>query len=277
MNISKIAVGTNLFGYGKRQEFGIESLLKCKEKMPDQIDLFNLQFKNEKDLREQEGFTTLKCLEKTSKEVCNGDRGLPITREMFDKLADLGYEYFCFINSDIIVTPNFFKEIENNKNYDAYISSRLAIEGDNVKDLNFEIKLNDPTSLVKNSHYQVSGFDTFTINTMWWKKNHNLFPEYVYAVVYWDTHYATILLKNGNTFMQNKKPTIFHIIHEDASSAQCTEFTYNQSTFYNHYREDFDRWHRYFFNVLIKRGVEQNYLYPHKNELELEKIYFKGL
>jgi hypothetical protein len=273
--MSKIAVGTNLFGYSSRQEFGIQSLLKCKEKMPDQIDLFNLQFKNEKDLREQEGFTTLKCLEKTSKDVCNGDRGLPIIREMFDCLADLNYDYFCFINSDIIVSLNFFKELENNKGYDAYIGSRLAIEGENIKDLNFEIRLNDSTSPVKNSHYQVSGFDTFTINTKWWRKNCNLFPEYVYAVVYWDTHYATLLLKNGNTFMQNKKPTIFHIIHEDASSAQCTEFNYNQNTFYNNHREDFDRWHYYFFNVLVKRGVEQNYLHPFKNELELEKQYFK--
>ena len=75
--------------------------------------------------------------------------------------------------------------------------------------------------------------------------------------------------------MQNKKPTLFHIIHEDASSAQCSEFTYNQSTFYNNYREDFNRWHYYFFNVLVKRGVEQNYLHPFKNELELEKQYFK--
>ena len=98
---------------------------------------------------------------------------------------------------------------------------------------------------------------------------------YIYAVVYWDTHYATLLLKNANTYMQNKTPSIFHIIHEDASSQQCAEFAYNQGTFYNNYREDFDRWHRYFFEVLVKRGVENNFLYPFKNEVELEQKYFK--
>jgi len=273
--MKKIAVGTNLFGHGSRQNFGIQSLLKCKKKFPNFIDLFNLQFANEKDLREQEGFTTLKCLKKTSKDICNGDRGLPIVKEMFDSLANLNYDYFCFINSDIIVSTKFFEELLQNQGFNAYVGSRLAIEGDNIKDLNFEIKINDPASIVKNSHYQVSGFDAFTINSKWWKKNHNLFPEYVYAVVYWDTHYATTFLKNTNTYMQNKKPTLFHIIHKDVSSDQCTEFTHNQNIFYVKHREDFDRWHYYFFNVLIKRGVDKNYVYPLPNELELEKIFFK--
>lgn len=273
--MSKIAVGTNLFGNCKRQDFGIQSLLKCKSVLGDSIDLFNVQFADSKDLREQEGFTTLKSLKLTSNNVCGGTRGLPIVHEIFDVLADQGYDYFCFVNSDIILTPLFFKEIFNNPNREAYIGSRLAIEGDNVKDLSFEIKLNDPTSIVKNSHYQVSGFDTFVISSKWWKQNRDKFPLYVYAVVYWDTHYATLLLKNANTYMQNKTPTLFHIIHEDASSQQCAEFAYNQGTFYNNYREDFERWHRYFFGVLVKRGVENNFLYPLENEIELEQKYFK--
>lgn len=273
--MSKIAVGTNLFGNGKRQDFGIQSLLKCKTVMGDSIDLFNLQFADGKDLREHENFKTLKALKLTSKDVCDGSRGLPIIREMFDVLADLGYDYFCFVNSDIILTPKFFREISNNQGYESYLGSRLAIEGDNITDLNFEIKLNDPTSVVKNSHYQISGFDTFVISSKWWKQNREKFPPYVYAVVYWDTHYATLFLKNAKTYMQNKTPTLFHIIHEDASSQQCAEFAYNQGTFYNNYREDFDRWHRYFFEVLVKRGVENNFLYPFENEVELEQKYFK--
>lgn len=273
----KIAVGTNLFGTGSRQELGIQSLIKCKEILNNKIDLFNLQFEDGKDLREHKEFKTLRVLCKTSNDVCNGTRSLPIVKEMFDRLSHLGYDYFCFVNSDIIVTPKFFQEIYENPNYDAYIGSRLAIEGDNVKDLNIEIKLNDPLSPVKNSHFQVSGFDTFTISSKWWSSNRELFPEYVYAVVYWDTHYATLLLRNGNTYMQNKKPTIFHIIHEDASSAQCVEFSYNQDTFHKNHHDDFVRWHRYLFNVLLKRGVATNYLFPLKNELELEKEYFKIL
>jgi hypothetical protein len=273
----KIAVGINIFKESFRQSLCIESLIKCKQSLPDTIDLYNLQFFDGRDLTEHKDFKTLKCLKKTSTELCNGTRGLPITKEMFDCLAELGYEYFCFINSDIIVSLNFFKEILDNPGHDAYIASRLAIEGNNIKDLNFEIKLNDPTSHIKNSHYQVSGFDCYTINSKWWKTNRHLFPEYVYAVIYWDTHYATLLLKNGNTYMQNKKPTIFHIIHGDDSSAQCPELLHNQNTFYHNHREDFDRWHRYFFGVLVKRGEDKNFLYPFANEVELEKIYFKQI
>lgn len=268
----KIAVGTNLFGTCFRQSLGIQSLLKCKELLGDQIDLFNVQFADGKDLTEHEGLQTLRCLKTTSKDVCGGQRELPIVREIFDELANLGYDYFCFVNSDIIVTPKFFKEIFNNK-HEAYIASRLAIEGD-IKDLNFTIVINDSKSQVKNSHYQVSGFDAFTIQTSWWKQNRLLFPEYVFAVVYWDTHYATLLLKHADTYMQNKTPTIFHIIHEDKSSAQCVEFFYNQSTFAKKHPEDFNLWHRYFYEVLATRpGV--NFVTPHTNELQLQNIYFK--
>ncbi len=268
----KIAVGTNLFGECFRQTLGTQSLLKCKNKFGDKIDLFNLQFEDGRDLKEVEGLKTLRCLKRTSKNDLEGDKHLPIVKDMFDELAALGYDYFCLVNSDIIVSYKFFEEIFSEE-HEAYIGSRLAIEGD-IRDLNFEIKLNDETSPVRNSHYQVSGFDTFTIKTDWWKANRDLFPEYVYAVVYWDTHYATLLLKNADTMMQNKFPTLFHIIHEDKSSARIKEYFYNENIFSKNYPQDFEMWHRYFFGVLVKRPG-QNFLTPHPNELELQKIYFK--
>ena len=273
--MSKIAVATNLFGTCPRQSLGIQSLIKCKESLGDSIDIFNIQFANGKDLTEHEGLTTLRCLKQTSKDVCSGGRELPIVREMFDCLADLGYDYFCFINSDIIVTPKFFKEIFENK-HEAYIASRLAIEGD-INDLNFSITINSDKGSVRNSHYQVSGFDGFTIKSTWWKKNRLLFPEYIFAVVYWDTHYATLLLKNADTYMQNKTPTLFHVIHEDKSSTQCAEFNYNQDTFSKSYPADFNLWHRFLFEVLLKRGVHNNYVYPLKNEVKLQQLYFKNI
>ena len=52
----KIAVGTNLFGTCTRQDLGIKSLLKCKEILGDQIDLFNklLSSTKRKVVREKE-------------------------------------------------------------------------------------------------------------------------------------------------------------------------------------------------------------------------------
>lgn len=270
----KIAVATNLFGTCPRQSLGIQSLLKCKEIIGDRIDLFNIQFEDGRDLTEYDGLTTLKCLKKTSKDVCNGSRKLPIIREMFDCLADLGYDYFCFINSDILVTPKFFNEIFENI-HEAYVASRLAIEG-NITNLSFSIQINSNEGDVKNSHYQVSGFDGFTIKSSWWQENRLLFPEYIFAVVYWDTHYATLLLKNADTYMQNKIPTLFHIIHEDKSSTKCEEFIHNEDTFSKRYSEDFNLWHRFLFEVLLKRGVHNNYVYPINKEIELQQLYFKS-
>ena len=268
----KIAVGTNIFGDCNRQSLGIKSLLKCKSKFSDKIDLFNLQFEDGRDLKEVEGLKTLHCLKHTSKNTIGGDKHLPMVREMFDTLAVLGYDYFCLVNSDIIVSYKFFEEIFE-KEHDAYVGSRLAIEGD-ITDINLNFQLNDETSPVRNSHYQVSGFDAFTIKTEWWNKNRKIFPNYVYAVVYWDTHYATLLLKNADTKMQNKFPTLFHIIHEDKSSNKIKEFYHNENIFSKEYSSDFQRWHNYFFNVLVKRPGK-NFVTPHSNELELQKIYFK--
>ena len=271
----KLALGTNAFGNCPRQELGLKSLLKCAEKFPDNIDLFNIQFENGKDLREVDGFKTLYTLKKTSNDVCSGGRELPLVSEMFDSLAELGYDYFCFINSDILVSPKFFNEIFSMER-ESYIASRLAIEGD-IKDLDFSITLNSPAGEVRNSHYQVSGFDAFTIKSNWWKSNRELFPDYVYAVVYWDTHYATILLKHSDALMQNKNPSIFHIIHPDKSSEQCEEFIYNQSLFYDKHRDDFDLWHRYLYQVLLARGIQNNFLNVGPNEENLQIKYFKNL
>lgn len=74
----KIAVGTNLFGQNKAQDLALQSLIKCKQRYPDNIDLYNIQFENGKDLTEHPEFKTLRCLKRTSKEVCGGTRELPI-------------------------------------------------------------------------------------------------------------------------------------------------------------------------------------------------------
>ena len=96
----KIAVGTNIFGDCNRQSLGIKSLLKCKAKFEDKIDLFNIQFEDGRDLKEAEGFKTLYCLKRTSKNSIGGEKHLPMVREMFDSLAELGYDYFCFLQQD---------------------------------------------------------------------------------------------------------------------------------------------------------------------------------
>jgi hypothetical protein len=80
--------------------------------------------------------------------------------------------------------------------------------------------------------------------------------------------------KYGNCDFCNKwPPMLFHIMHEEVSSHQSPELDYNKNLLWNINKKDCDTWHKYLFEVLLKReGV--NYWTPFPNEEELEKKYF---
>lgn len=261
----KIAFGLNLFGRTKRVDLAIESYLKIKQKYPNNIDLYNIQFKDTAIKgRDHTAFKPLRTMNKSSKDYIVGEskRTIPMLRELFDSLAALDYEYFCFTNDDIILSDRYFSFVFNT-NYDCYPASRLAIH-----DIN---SLNDP---ITNEHYQVAGFDTFCIRTNWWKKNRDKFPNYILGTPPWDVHYATLCMKYGNSTLCNKwPPPSFHIIHGDEAHNDSPELRYNNSLFWQPYKFDSDMWHNYLFTVLLRREGD-NYCTPFPNEEELEKQFF---
>jgi hypothetical protein len=263
----KIALGVNLYSHNNRTDLAIESYLKIKNKFKDNIDLYNIQFKNEtQEFRNHSYFSLYRCLTESSKNYIVGDskKILPMTKECFDRMSELNYEYFIFTNDDIIVSDRYINFILNT-DYDCWPASRLAISP--IK------KLSD--IVVADNHYQVAGFDTFCIKTIWWKNNSYQFPSYVLGHPCWDVHYATLCMKLGNSTLCNKwPPPTFHQIHNsDWKDAPCPETDYNYNVFWKPYKFDSDMWHNYLFNVLLKRpGI--NYCQPHSNELELEKKYF---
>lgn len=262
----KIAFGVNLFGNNIRNDLAIQSFLKIKKKYSN-IDLYNIQFKDTSiNFRDSKEFSILRCLDKSSKNYITGasKKVLPMTKDCFDGLADLNYDYFIFTNDDIIVSDRYINFILNS-NYDCYPASRLAISP--IESLN--------DIVVADNHYQVAGFDTFCIKTSWWKKYRDSFPNYVLGHPVWDVHYATLCMKLGNSTLCNKwPPPTFHQIHDsDWKNTPCPETEYNYNLFWKPFKFDSDMWHNYLFHILLKRPGT-NYCQPHNNELELEKKYF---
>lgn len=260
----KISIGINIFKENSRQDLCIESLLKCKNIFKNSISLFNL--KEEGSDFNNNGFTDLLSIKK-ARLACNYipkcTQPLPIVRDFFDSLSKTECDYFIFLNSDIIIHPRFIRFVLN-QDYDSICGSRLAIK--------------QPKTIydtVEHSHYQVAGFDVFCVNKEWWLKNRNSFPEYIYAISAWDVDYGARMMNMSNCYFYNKHPyDIFHCIHDEKSHNNTPEREYNMNLFNNLNKDISSKWNTYLHNVLLKReGV--NYITPHKNEIELERIYLK--
>jgi len=260
--MDNLIIGVNLFKPNIRQELCIQSLVKLQRQYPF-IDLVNLQFASGEDLYEDPRIPTKQCLTKMSKDIV-GDKTMPIVKEFFDSLSDMGYPAFCFTNNDIIIS-NRLIELFLNSDYDCYPVSRLAIEP--IESLDDKIV---------GSHYQAVGFDTYIIKTNWWKDHYNMFRDYIAGQPQWDVAFATIMKLYGNTLLVNDwPPKIFHIIHEapwTTTAKDTPENKWNLSLFNGVDKKYADIWWRYVYNVPLKRGY--NYWYPLPNERELEDKYF---
>tara|TARA_R110000822_G_scaffold145230_1_gene284065 strand:- start:7210 stop:8004 length:795 start_codon:yes stop_codon:yes gene_type:complete len=261
----KIALGTNIFGNFHRQDLCIKSLKRLKKEYPDIIDLYNIQPTT--DMQDEEGFTILPSLIKTSKDIIpNGKKTKPLMLEMFGSLSELeGYDYFIFTNSDIIISNRFIKLIINNPDYDSFSGSRLTI-------LHIDTLDDEPTPI----QYQIAGFDTFAIKTSWWNENKDKFPDYVYAEPCWDVHYATLLKKYGKSMFANKWPaTLFHVFHEVAWASDTPELRYNETILIKQHNEDYELWNKFLFTVLMKRKPNNMFLKPIPNEEAMENTIFR--
>ena len=127
--MKKIALGLNIFGKSNRTDLALASMVNLKKQFTN-IDLYNLQFVDQTiSGRLHDDFTTFRCLKETSKDYISGEskRTIPMLKELFDSLASLDYEYFCFTNNDIIISDRYFKFVDFT-DYDTYPTSRLAIE-----------------------------------------------------------------------------------------------------------------------------------------------------
>lgn len=227
------------------------------------FDLLNLQFRDREDEYTDPRIPTMYCLEHRSRDFV-GTKNMPIIKEMFEVLSELQYDYFCFTNNDIIISDRYFNFI-NNTDYDCYPACRLAIQPIKTFD--------DP---IVGSHYQCVGFDTYTVRTEWWRNNRYRFLDYIVGHANWDVDYATVMKIHGNTFLVNDwPPSIFHIIHEapwTTTEKASVEKIYNDKLFATN-QPYYNIWWNYVYKVPLTRGG--NYWYPHPNEKEIEKAFFK--
>lgn len=266
VNNTSIGIGINIFGEFHRQNLCIESLLRV-QKAHSNVKLYNIQQLGLPETT-HELFETIYDYGRTASDIApRSTSSMPLIRDMFDRLAEEGNEYFIFLNSDIILTTSIIKFLNFNK-VDSACISRLAIE--NIETL-------DDTS-IGHSHMQASGFDVFGIKTSWWEANRHLFPEYIYAVSAWDVDFASRLMVLGDCMFKNDAPAwCYHIIHEEKSHNDTPDRKYNIDLFFQKSGFLCETWHGFMYAMLEdRRKYDLNYLMSSPKERTLQYEYFKN-
>jgi len=243
----------------------VESLRKIKKQF-NNVDLVSLIFEDENIILND--FENLNILKQHSKTIFpNFKKKLPFVNEIFDIAANLNYDYFIFINNDIIVSDRFIKQIINEPSYETFVASKLHFRKlDSLNDSS-----SDPGAI------SVHGFDGFAVKSSWWLQKRDIFQKFFLGKPYWDTYFFTMCYLHSKCKVLNKPPlSIFHVAHDsDAmNNDELTEF--NTKSFQ---KTDYvgRTWFTYVYKVLLKRsshnGIE--WYMPFENEEELEKAYLK--
>jgi hypothetical protein len=245
----------------------VNSLRKLKELYPDNIELVNITFADETNIKLKD-FTNIHTLTKDSKSIAPAyKKRLPFLNEIFDILSTLQCDYFLFLNNDIAVSDRFIKEILSNSDYDSFVASKLHFRKlDSINDSN-----SDPGAI------SVHGFDAFAIKPIWWNNNSSKFSQFVLGKPYWDTYFFTMCYIHGNCKVLNKPPcAIFHVQHE-SDAMQEDELTHFNTLSFQQPNYVGQKWFNYVYNVLLKRQKHNNidWYLPFANEEELERHYLK--
>lgn len=200
----KIAIAINYVKYSnpekkERQDAAISVLLKNSPK-GSLLASFNYP---EDDVRLPPVFRIFKMLQKDSQKELGNDRRMPYIKEILDSCSNLPYDIFGYMNSDILLTKNFFDIFRSS--YDVFLFFKKDIVKVSATDfLNNKIKIIDE---------KPDGIDAIFFRTKWWKANRGLFPDgLILGETEWDTAYNSIIQKSHHKYVLSR--TLYHPYHE---------------------------------------------------------------
>lgn len=106
-----------------------------------------------------------------------------ITRALSTIAEQRGYQYFMFINADIIVTPAAMDVIRSSLK-EAYAFSRLDIDRDG-----------------RELGVTLSGLDAFAFDLKWWRVHQHRFRPYIVGEGCWDVVYAPVMMCHADALL----------------------------------------------------------------------------
>ena len=210
-------------------------------RLPD-VQAVNLQFRSG-PTTSLAGIETLPVLVQDSTVVAGpGRRSKPITRELFDVLAQLaaarGHRYFAYINSDIIVRPEAIDAFKRGAR-ETYALSRHDV--DNADDLS-------------SASAMIAGIDMFVLSVEWWLCHRRRFRGYIVGDACWDDVYAAVMMCHSDGIILNRDPLILHERHPTVWNDATASARYNGFLAALDARY-FDLWCTYFYRLEQARAA----------------------
>jgi hypothetical protein len=279
MSNKTIAVITNTFGKYHRQNVAMQSLLNLKQKFPDNVYLFNLQFKDEEETFDAhyEGIDTVHVLECSSESyIKNSEKKLPVISEIICKGFIISKcDYVVFVNSDVILLPGLIEKILKEEP-DCMAGPRLEIEEIN----SFQDVLDEN---VKPIRTEIAGYDYFVFENKWFSKYKKHFiSKFVIGKPFFDVVIAGLMVIFGEKCIISNSYPMFalHMFHGNAAvTSECPEKKHNEDIFRkNHLFRIADN--IIYFNLqynLCKRKPWGAFLQPQENEQQIQKTFFDAM
>jgi len=178
------------------------SVMACNAPLDARLCVFVFE---EDNVEVPERFEVHKTLKLNSKDILGNDRTLPYVKEIMDQASDFNEEAFLFVNSDILLSRDFFKHIRID--IDVHVFYRIEICKTTLLQFN-ENKFK--------RYYPVdwhSGNDGFLFRTVWWKNNRNKFPDdLILGETEWDTCYRTITQHETPRHFLTR--SLYHFYHD---------------------------------------------------------------
>jgi hypothetical protein len=277
-NVS-IAIVVNTYQKYHRQNVAVESLRHIKKSFPDNVKLYNIQFKDEINsfIDHYEGLETCHVLKESSLDyIVDARKKLPLISEIISEaflFSDC--DYVLYANSDVILLPRLIEIIINDAP-DCMTGPRLEINDIN----SFQEVLNDQVVPIR---VEIAGFDFFVFEKGWFKKYEEHFiSKFVIGKPFFDVVIAGLMVIFGKKcIIANSYPLCaLHIFHENTSVLmESPEKTHNENIFKNNilFKIADNIIYYNLQNNLCKRKPWGVFLQPQKDEQQIQKTFFDSM
>lgn len=257
-----------------RQNVAIDSYRYLRQMYPNNIKLWNIQFKDEEQdfIDFYQDIPKIFCLSNSKEVVMRATKKLPFMNEIFQAGLTLDGNGFIWINSDCVLTKVLIDRILNTDPQNV-VCSRIEIEPIDSFQKIIEQR-------VKPIRWEIAGVDGIYFNKNWAIENQKYFSSlYLGGKFLFDCHWGgACKIFGDNQPIENGYPvSIFHQFHgNSAVTDECPERDWNLKIA----KSDpmnilcINTWVLNLTQNLMRRKPYGSFLEPVENERVIEKVLF---
>jgi len=188
----------------KRQEVALDVLCTHVAQSLGSVKVVSFNYPNDK-IGLSDWCGVRKTLVRDSQALIDNNRPLPYIKELFDGCREFDCDYLGYINTDILLHPEFFGLFDSKK--DAYIFYRREIAEVSCVDF-----MNQKIKHVWGGD-QHPGNDAFFFKKDWWEKHRDEYPDdLILGETEWDTVYREVTKAVSKNYLESRE--LCHVYHD---------------------------------------------------------------